>query len=343
MLFAMESARGVDELARLGAGTALKVLTAASASVSRFDAAAGSVRTIVNVGALGPGEEEHPADERYRVSDFPDLLKVAEQQRPWSLNLHDEGGDPSELRLLASLGKAASLGCPILVGALVWGELYATRAHGSPAFTARDQAVARVIAQAIALGVGRLDSHEHLTELVYIDALTGLGNRRLADETLQELSRLQRPVAISLWDVDGLKTVNDRDGHLAGDRLLREIALLLSEAVSRLPGAVATRLGGDEFCLIVPGPVDAELPDALTDLVDRAGWLAAGAGVSCGTATVKALVDDADIRALMRRADAALYRAKRAGGRRQVRDLARPIAGPVSDISSPHHGDVTEG
>ncbi len=140
-----------------------------------------------------------------------------------------------------------------------------------------------------------------------------------------------------------MKTVNDRDGHPAGDRLLREIALLLSEAVSRLPGAVATRLGGDEFCLIVPGPVDAELPDALTDLVDRAGWLAAGAGVSCGTATVKALVDDADIRALMRRADAALYRAKRAGGRRQVRDLARPIAGPVSDISSPHHGDVTEG
>ncbi len=314
------SVHDMDQLVWLSATAALTVVAATSASVSRYDAEAGSVRTLVNVGELGPGEVEHPADERYRVSDFPNLLKLAEQQQPWSLHRDDPDGDRNEHALLRSLDKSASLGCPIILGTRVWGEVYVTRDADQPPFDARDRAAARVLAQATALCIDRLNSHNELEELVYIDALTGVGNRRLADQTLERLARRHVPVTVALWVVDGLKRVNDRDGHPAGDRLLRGTALLLSEAVSGLPEAVAARMGGDEFCLIAVGPVHGQVADLIDELVVRADAFAAGAGASCGIASASELSDAAGIRALLRRADAALYRAKRAGGRRQVHD-----------------------
>ena len=250
---AMEAATSIEGLAWLSAAAAREVLGAATATVSRYDAESGSVRTLVNVGQLGPGEQERPTDERYAVTDFPKLLQVAERQEPWSLHVGDIGEDPAELSLLRELDKTAALGCPVVLGSRVWGELYATRDGGAP-FSARDRAVARMVAQAIALCIGRLTGHHELRELVYVDALTGLGNRRMLDETLERLAQHGEPTTVALWDLDGLKQVNDSHGHLAGDRLLREVALLLSAAAGLLPGSVATRLGGDEFCLGRPGP-----------------------------------------------------------------------------------------
>lgn len=324
---AMESSTSIEDLAWLGAAATRELLSAATASVSRYDAETGRVRTLVNVGLLGPGEQERPVDETYAITDFPNLLKVAERQQPWSLHVDDADGDPSELGLLRRLGKTASLGCPIVLGARVWGELYVTRCEGE-AFTGGDRAVARMIGQAVALCVGRLIGHHALRELVYVDPLTGLGNRRMLDETLQRRSQLGGPTTLALWDVDGLKVVNDRDGHLAGDRLLREVALLLSEAAARLPDSVATRLGGDEFCLVSAGLSGAEVVELMGDLVARASDFSDGAGVSCGVASAAAVSSEHDVKSLFRRADAALYRAKRAGGRRQVLDDGpRPDAG----------------
>ena len=320
---AMEASHSVEDLAWLGASAARRLLQAASASVSRFDAESGAVRTLVNVGDLGPGEQERPASESYRVTDFPKLLQVAERQVPWSLDIRDDNSDAAEVALLRELGKTSALGCPIVLGTRVWGELYLTRAGPVP-FRSHERALARMIAQAIAMCTGRLIGRDELRELVYVDALTGLGNRRRADEALAEACGLGIAVAVAIWDVDGLKVVNDRDGHLAGDRLLREVALLLSEAASRLPGAVATRLGGDEFCLIARHRSGGEVMATLDDLVKRASGLVAGAGVSSGVAasqppTVRTSTSgpEMDPRTLLRRADAALYRAKRAGGGRQ--------------------------
>jgi len=317
---AMESAGGIDEFASVSAAAAREVLAAASTSISRYDAEAGTVRTLVNAGELGPGEQERPAVERYEVTEFPHLLQVAELQETWSTHVGDPNGDESELGLMRKFGKSAALGCPILLGARVWGELYATRAEGAEPFQAADRAIARMIAQAIALCIGRIIGRDQLRELVYVDALTGLGNRRMVDETLRRLSEQGTPTTVALWDVDGLKVINDREGHMAGDRLLREVALLLSQAASRLPGAVATRLGGDEFCLVAAGHSGPDVADLLVGLVARASTLADGAGVSSGIASSIALSSEPDVKALLRRADAALYQAKGAGGRRQVHD-----------------------
>jgi diguanylate cyclase (GGDEF)-like protein len=99
--------------------------------------------------------------------------------------------------------------------------------------------------------------------LARIDALTGLGNRRAFDETLErELSAARRyatPLSVLVADLDGFKAVNDRHGHPAGDEALRQVADALVETVRR-PDA-CFRWGGDEFAVLLPrtGPERAEL------------------------------------------------------------------------------------
>jgi diguanylate cyclase (GGDEF)-like protein len=83
------------------------------------------------------------------------------------------------------------------------------------------------------------------------DSLTGLGNRRrLLEDVTRVLERNDSPHVFALFDLDGFKAYNDSFGHTAGDALLRKFAENLTGAVS--PDGFAYRLGGDEFCILVP-------------------------------------------------------------------------------------------
>jgi diguanylate cyclase (GGDEF)-like protein len=90
-----------------------------------------------------------------------------------------------------------------------------------------------------------------LDALARVDALTGLGNRRAFDESLgREIARAHRagtPLAIALGDVDHFKAINDRVGHMAGDRVLQDVAAALRGS------DLCFRWAGDEFALILPG------------------------------------------------------------------------------------------
>lgn len=83
--------------------------------------------------------------------------------------------------------------------------------------------------------------------LAFLDALTGLPNRRALDETL---ARLSGNYALAMVDVDHFKQFNDKHGHDAGDRVLIEVARVLA----RTRGAAAFRFGGEEFCLLFRKP-----------------------------------------------------------------------------------------
>jgi len=93
-----------------------------------------------------------------------------------------------------------------------------------------------------------------LRELAMIDSLTGLYNRRFAEERLaSEVARSARkghPLTIVLFDLNGFKYINDTYGHLAGDSALQAFASALSQAIRG--GDLAVRMGGDEFLLILP-------------------------------------------------------------------------------------------
>ncbi|WP_147431842.1 putative bifunctional diguanylate cyclase/phosphodiesterase [Motilibacter peucedani] len=142
------------------------------------------------------------------------------------------------------------------------------------------------------------------------DGLTGLGNRVQLQESAPAV--LAHPASLLLLDLDGFKDVNDTLGHEAGDDLLVQVARALEQDAE--PGEVLVRLGGDEFAVLVPGTVDAGLQraTAVRRAVEQPFTVASVAvrvGVSVGVASAP---DDAtDLPGLLRRADVAMYQAKR--------------------------------
>jgi diguanylate cyclase (GGDEF)-like protein len=161
--------------------------------------------------------------------------------------------------------------------------------------------------------VALLRLHESLAAT---DPLTGCPNRRaFLDRLSAGIAAADRgaQAVVCLIDLDGFKAVNDRNGHAAGDAVLRSVTTALTGAV-RGTDTVA-RLGGDEFAVLAE--VSATFPAGA--LAERLRGAVAAAGASSGvTGSVGvALVfpdDDADL--LLHRADAAMYRAKTAGGNR---------------------------
>jgi diguanylate cyclase (GGDEF)-like protein len=106
----------------------------------------------------------------------------------------------------------------------------------------------------------RLETRAELLEkLAKLDPLTGLHNRRVAEERLHaEVSRSRRygrPLTLISFDLDDFKRINDLYGHAAGDEVLKAFARRLSE-VTR-PSDVAVRMGGDEFLLILPECIES--------------------------------------------------------------------------------------
>ncbi len=168
------------------------------------------------------------------------------------------------------------------------------------------------------------------------DGLTGLANRRHLDERLQSLMRLDRHVdafALFVMDLDRFKEVNDQLGHYVGDRLLGEIG----RRFAKVEGVdLAARIGGDEFAFIVRAPLDdGQLLTLGEALVREAGRQCevAGLRLTVGASVGVARFPDhaTDVSALLRRADTAMYSAKRSGivASCAVTD-ERPLAGRVS-------------
>ncbi|MFH1153089.1 MAG: diguanylate cyclase [Pseudomonadota bacterium] len=98
-------------------------------------------------------------------------------------------------------------------------------------------------------------ANQELSRLASLDGLTQLANRRMFDEYLLQVWRLQlrnkSPLSLILCDIDYFKRYNDTYGHQAGDDCLKEVAMKLKESVKR-PADLAARYGGEEFVLILP-------------------------------------------------------------------------------------------
>jgi diguanylate cyclase (GGDEF)-like protein len=150
------------------------------------------------------------------------------------------------------------------------------------------------------------------------DALTGLPNRVMLYEKLREMQRLSnKDTALLLIDLDGFKEVNDSYGHEVGDNLLKKIAGTFSGMLGM--GEVLTRLGGDEFAIIVTDINNAKeraerLANSLIRQLDRVFDLdgrKVSVGASIGLSTCSDL--DRPVSEFLRRADVAMYEAKRRG------------------------------
>jgi diguanylate cyclase (GGDEF)-like protein len=179
----------------------------------------------------------------------------------------------------------------------------------------------------VRLVLGRL--LQRLTEQAQTDALTGTANRRGLLRALEALhQRAQRGghgYALLMVDVDHFKAINDRHGHAEGDRVLQRVAQGLREGLR--VGDVIARWGGEEFCVLLPRIAASDAHALAERMADR---IAADdeprVTVSIGVAEVQAGLESAE--QVLRRADAALYRAKEAGRNRVM--LAASTLSPAA-------------
>lgn len=168
-------------------------------------------------------------------------------------------------------------------------------------------------------------THRVMAEMLNTDYLTGVLNRRRFMERLEQQYRQSRetgaPFAIALFDIDHFKTINDTYGHSNGDLALKRFAETCAAHVP--PGGFLGRMGGEEFCMVLPTPdVESAIAKAEEVRLSTAAMTAATAEgvpftftVSIGVCPAQGTESVAD---LLARADESLYFAKNSGRNRTV-------------------------
>ncbi|MGB9185650.1 MAG: diguanylate cyclase [Solirubrobacteraceae bacterium] len=251
-------------------------------------------------------------------------------------------GEDSLMRCEACGKVAGAVLCePLLVGGQVIGSVLVARDHAiDPAERAR---VRDSVGQAAPIFANQRNLAV-AEQRAASDPLTGLPNRRAADESIERMAahagRTVSPLAAVLLDLDRFKQVNDLHGHDRGDKALAMVGQILSASLRA--SDFAARYGGEEFLLLLPdtdrdGAVEVaeklRRTIAQTEVRD-VGALTASFGIAV-------LPDDAaDPEQLLRKADRALYAAK-AGGRNRV-EVAVWTSGPDLGGEWPPVSDQTE-
>ena len=172
--------------------------------------------------------------------------------------------------------------------------------------------------QAAALEAHVQSRSRELESQANTDPLTGLGNLRALQRQLANLldvhKRYLHPFGLLLMDIDGLKRINDSFGHQAGDRVLMQVAMSLRRSIRSVD--TAARMGGDEFCILLPqqdlksaAKLAARLATAVEEEVASPGD--PPVTLSIGVAAAPEHGDDGEV--LIDTADRAMYRAKAAG------------------------------
>lgn len=219
---------------------------------------------------------------------------------------------PEAIPAFVAVGVRSFSVVPLASGHLL---LCGVRLHRVAPWTARQREVLAVAAGTVTRALERHAYRHQLEAAALCDPLTTLGNRRALERELdrQVVARPgeRREVALLFVDVDGLKRVNDAEGHARGDELLRETARAL-RAGFRGSDRVY-RIGGDEFAVLLPGAAwdtQAAIRGRLEGAAARVARAFPGAGLSAGIAFFPDEAEDAQ--ALLRLGDARMYAEKRA-------------------------------
>jgi diguanylate cyclase (GGDEF)-like protein len=243
------------------------------------------------------------------LSEHPHLAEAVRTRMPTAGTLDRLGPTVREVNRGQGIRHAGWV--PVIVGGDVHGVL-AIAGRNRPV-SEQDLSLCVSIVRIMELALANALTHQRSQKAALTDPLTLLANRRGMARLVRERRGAGR-LAVLAIDVDGLKDINDHYGHAAGDELL----LLVADAISSTLRAsdVVARVGGDEFtCVLfdtdedVGAEVAARILQALPDASAHEWQPSVSIGVACAPPGVA-------LDASVRRADRAMYRAKRAGGMR---------------------------
>lgn len=323
---ALADVTSADEVCQRIADALPPVVGSPVATVARWDEVTAALHFVGVTGF----EEDAAAQLRsvsIRPSDTPALLEQLESPEP---RLFVKGAeDPFLETILTTFDVAAAMAVPMVArGTLLGHVILGWRT--TPPEHLRGELVARMSGLA-GLGATAMENArllERTTFQAMHDSLTGLPNRVLLDDRLQQASALSRreqlAVGVLLLDLDGFKAVNDTFGHRVGDLVLCEVALRVQSVLR--DADTAARLGGDEFVVVCPNLADEAEAIAVANRIEEVlaqpmtvGGSRVTVGASVGVAVVGSDAELDDLDDLLSLADEAMYAIKRERPERAVR------------------------
>jgi diguanylate cyclase (GGDEF)-like protein len=183
-------------------------------------------------------------------------------------------------------------------------------------------------------------ANDHLQRLSYVDALTGIANRRHFEEILEvewrRAFRVRTPMTLLMLDIDAFKLYNDAFGHRAGDACLTRVAKVLDESVKRA-GDLMARYGGEEFAAVLAATDEAggaEVAERLRAAVEQLAIKRGDDPTKVVTISIGVAAgipgEVSTLETLLSAADQALYEAKRAGRNRVCTASERVPSGRIN-------------
>lgn len=232
-----------------------------------------------------------------RLLVSPHIQERTRKHISHELDMFNQAGKLEELK--------ATITVPIVLHGRVMGTLNLDSFTSTEAFPPESLSIAQTFALQAATVLYGLLTRRNLSELALSDALTGLGNRHALamnfPKVKAQAERLNLPLTLIYWDMDGLKRLNDQYGHAAGDQALKILATTLKR-VFRQQDQVF-RIGGDEFVSLHLGLPLSEVPEMV-----RRVRSAIHVEVSAGAVAITPLQD---LQAALGQADQAMYQDKR--------------------------------
>ncbi len=311
----------------------LRAATHTDASlVALWDVGSTELRVVCRDGVGGSA--------RIDAAEFPARRSVLRDGRPRIIQADspDVGVEATQLR---EVGARTLMLLPLNAGGRTIGLIELLARHEPRYLTEAEMHACEAMAGLAATGMERVRVAEQLRNAADMDLVTGVHNHRYLQERLrQEVARSARshsPLAVMMLDLDRFKPINDKHGHADGDRVLHNVGAVIK---SRIRGSdIVARYGGDEFVVLMPDTTEERARYVARRVVDGilssrqplSDGSTASVGVSAGLAVFP--TDGRSPAQLLAAADAAMYSAKRSGGRRIERSTGRLVIEVVRDTA----------
>jgi diguanylate cyclase (GGDEF)-like protein len=289
---------------------------ASECTISSWDADR-DLLTIMSYYELGTGIVEAQRGELFSLDDWPHSRALLAEGTAYGEYRRDDPAWNRRVRdQLDEWGWRTWIALPLVVEARSVGLIEVVDRQTDQRWPPRDIAFCQTIAGQAAMTVRSAQLHEGIRRQVLHDQLTGLLSHRGMYEQLEASLVATHAgggeLSVVAFDLDSFRVVNDRDGHAAGDLVLRRVADVLREESRDCD--IAARIGGDQFLLVLPG-VGGAAGAAIADRV--VGRMAERTGVSLSAGVVQAQPGEPDARVLIDRAQSALLESRRSRARRR--------------------------